>query len=212
LCTLLAFPSRSRPLATPGAQTTGWDCRAYFPVNRIVVVGPPGSGKTTVARAISRSLWLPHTELDSLWWGPNWTEAGAEAFGERVRVIVERDRWVVDGNYFSVGGRDLIWPLADTVVWLDLARWVTVSRVVRRTVSRGIQRSELWSGNRESIRLALRPDSIVRYAWRAHPKNNIRYADLSDDPNFAHLTWVRLSSPKAARRWIRALSPSRTAP
>jgi adenylate kinase family enzyme len=180
-------------------------------MNRIVVVGAPGSGKTTVARAISRSLRLPHIELDALWWDPNWTEAGAEAFGQRVRPIVEHDRWVIDGNYFSVGGRDLIWPLADTVTWLDLARWVTVPRVVRRTVSRGIRRSELWSGNRESIRLALRPDSIVRYAWQSHSKYNRRYAGLDNDPNLAHLSWVRLTSPKAARQWIRALSPTGTA-
>src|SRR5438874_9038269 len=107
-------------------------------MQRIVVVGPPGSGKTTVAREIALRLRLTHVELDSVWWEPNWTEAGAELFSARAAEIVTNDAWVLDGNYFTVGARDVIWPRADTIVWLDLARWVTVPRIVKRTFLRGV--------------------------------------------------------------------------
>jgi adenylate kinase family enzyme len=170
-------------------------------MQRVVVVGPPGSGKTTVAAAIARRLGVPHTELDSLWWDPKWTEAGAEKFRTRVAPLVAGDRWVLDGNYVSAGTREIVWPRADTVVWLDLARWVTVPRVVRRTVVRGVRRTELWSGNRESSRMALRPDSIILYTWREHPKYNRRYVDLYTDEATAP-SWVRLRSPRAVRRWM----------
>lgn len=175
-------------------------------MRRVVVVGPPGSGKTTVAHRIARMLVLPHVELDSLWWDPNWTEAGAEKFCERVLPVVQGDSWVVDGNYFSVGARDVIWPRADTVVWLDQARWVTIQRIVRRTLVRSVRRTELWSGNRESIGLALRPDSLIWYAWRNHPKYNRRYEGLDADPSLAHLTWVRLRAPRDVRRWLASLT------
>jgi adenylate kinase family enzyme len=174
-------------------------------MERIVVVGPPGSGKTTVASDIARRLGLAHVELDSLWWDPNWTEAGSEEFCARLLPVVAADTWVVDGNYFSVGMRDVGWPHADTIVWLDLARWVTVPRVVWRTAWRGVRRMELWSGNRESLRLAMRPDSIIRYAWREHPKYNRRYEGMDDDPEYAQLTWVRLRSPHAVRQWLASL-------
>jgi adenylate kinase family enzyme len=174
----------------------------------VVVVGPPGSGKTTVAAAMARRLGLPHIELDSLWWEPNWTEAGAELFQARLREVIGADSWILDGNYFSVGAREVVWPRADTVVWLDHARWVTVPRVMRRTIVRGLRRTELWSGNRESLRSALRPDSIVRYAWREHPKYNRRYEGLTDDDEFAHLQWVRLRAPREVRRWIASLPRS----
>src|SRR5438552_6517963 len=108
-------------------------------MKRVVVVGPPGSGKTTVARKLAERLALPHIELDSIWWDPNWTEVGQEVFSERAATIVCDDAWVLDGNYFSVGARDVIWPRADTIVWLDLARWVTVPRVVKRTFWRGVK-------------------------------------------------------------------------
>ena len=115
---------------------------------RVVVVGPPGSGKTTVAAMLARRLGLSHVELDSLWWEPNWTEAGPELFQSRLRAVIAAESWVLDGNYFSVGARDVVWPRADTIVWLDHARWVTVPRVLRRTIVRGLRRTELWSGNR----------------------------------------------------------------
>jgi adenylate kinase family enzyme len=177
---------------------------------RVVVVGPPGSGKTTVARRLAAKLAAPHVELDSLWWDPNWTEAGEAAFAERLLPIVDGERWVLDGNYVSSGARDVIWPRADTIVWLDFARWVTVPRVVRRTIRRGAFRTVLWSGNREPLRLALRPDSIIRYAWREHPKYNRRYEGLDDDAGLAHLTWVRLRSPAEVRRWLSSLDTAPT--
>ncbi|MEY2424143.1 MAG: hypothetical protein QOI95_4210 [Acidimicrobiaceae bacterium] len=173
-------------------------------MKRVVVVGPPGSGKTTVAQAAATRLGLPHVEMDSLWWEPHWMEAGAAVLAERLQVVAADDEWVVDGNYFSVGSREVLWPRADTIVWLDHSRWVTMPRVIRRTVIRAVRRTELWSGNRESLRRALRADSIIRFAWRAHPTYR-RYESLDTDPEFAHLTWIRLRTPRAVRRWLASL-------
>jgi adenylate kinase family enzyme len=179
-------------------------------VDRVVVVGPPGSGKTTVARALAHELGYLHVELDALWWEPNWTEAGSERFAARAAEAAAGERWVIDGNYFSVGARQTVWSRADTVVWLDQPRWVTVPRVVWRTLNRGIRRTELWSGNREPLRLALRPDGIIRYAIREHPKYNRRYEGLDRDPSLGHVRWVRLRSPREVRRWLATVADGRT--
>ena len=149
-------------------------------MNRVVVVGAPGCGKTTAARAISAALDLPHTELDSLWWDPNWTEAGEELFTQRARQTAASDRWVLDGNYFSVGARDAIWPRADAIVWLDLPRCIAVPRVVRRSFVRALTRKELWNGNTEGWNV-LKPDSIIRFAWTAWPKYGERYREVIRD-------------------------------
>lgn len=177
-------------------------------VDRVVVVGAPGCGKTTTARAVAELLRLPHTELDALWWDPDWTEVGAEVFSERAREVVAQAKWVVDGNYFSQGASDVIWPAADTLVWIDLPRRIAVPRVIRRSARRALTRQELWNGNREGWNI-LRPDSIILFAYRAWPKYGERYRAIHESGEFAHLHWVILRSPREVRRWLGQLADQR---
>lgn len=116
------------------------------PGRRIVVVGTTGSGKTTTARRLAANLGYPHVELDALHWEPNWTPAPVEVFRRRVREVTRAACWVVDGNYSQV--RDVLWPAADTIVWLDYALPVIMGRLLRRTARRALPREELWNGNR----------------------------------------------------------------
>lgn len=141
-------------------------------MQRIVVVGPPCSGKSTLAAQIAARLHVPHIELDGEWWGPNWTGLGADRFRERLHDLVAVPRWVIDGNYFAVGARDIVYPAADTIVWLDMPRSITVPRALRRTMSRAILRTRLWSDNREPFHRAFRPLSTIRKAVTTHPGYN----------------------------------------
>src|SRR5262245_13696918 len=84
---------------------------------RIVIVGTTGSGKSTLARHLADRLNLSHIELDALYWGPNWIPCPEDDFRARVKDASAEERWVVDGNYNAV--RNLVWPSADTVIWLD---------------------------------------------------------------------------------------------
>jgi hypothetical protein len=143
--------------------------------------------------------------MDALWWEPNWIGAGSTVFRHRADEVTRGDQWVLDGNYFSQGARDVVWPRADTIVWLDQPRWVTVPRVIRRTLSRAVHRTALWSGNRESLGCALGAGSIIRYAWREHPNYARCYGGLDAHPAYAHLDWVRLNGRRAVRRWLRTI-------
>jgi adenylate kinase family enzyme len=120
-------------------------------MRRIAVVGTTGSGKTSLARLIARRLSIPHIELDALHWEPNWTEAGTAVLRARVGAVTAGAAWVADGNYAKI--RDLIWPRADTLVWLDYSLPVILWRLTRRTLRRLLTGEELWNTNREVVRL-----------------------------------------------------------
>ena len=70
---------------------------------RILIAGPSGSGKTTFAARLGRILDIPHTEMDSLHWGPNWTPR--PSFEADVQALIERPR-VDYGVAVSAGA----WP------------------------------------------------------------------------------------------------------
>ena len=101
---------------------------------RINVVGTTGAGKTTVARRLSEVLCISHVEIDSLFWESNWAPVPVDILAQRVTEATSPCRWVLDGNYSVI--RDLIWPKATGIVWLDYPFPVVFLRLFSRTVRR----------------------------------------------------------------------------
>jgi adenylate kinase family enzyme len=168
-------------------------------VRRVLVIGSCGSGKTTFARELSRRASLPFVELDALFHGPSWTKR--PTFEADVDAATREERWVVDGNYHPV--RDLLWSRADTIVWLDLPRWLAEARVVGRSFIRWVARVELWNGNRESgPQRWLDHDHPIRWGWKKHAEYRTVYAQRFTDPAFAHVQKERLRSPAEVRRFL----------
>lgn len=166
-------------------------------MRRVSVVGAAGSGKSTFAHRLAAVLGVEHVELDALFWGPDWTPRPREDFLADARHEIAGDAWVIDGNYSGL--QDEIWARADAVVWLDPPRTAVMWRVYRRTLTRALDRSELWpgTGNRQRWRDALAPwskDSIVRFSWEQLGRYPERYGTAMADPAHAHLAFHRLRS------------------
>ena len=103
-------------------------------MRRVVVIGTTGSGKSTLAERLAAQTGLRVVELDALFWGKDWQPVPLELFRHRVERETKGDGWIVVGNYGQV--RDLVWPNADTLIWLDLPLSLVMWRLVRRTVRR----------------------------------------------------------------------------
>lgn len=171
------------------------------PGRRVIVVGTSGSGKSTLAAELARRLGCEHTELDALHWEENWTEAEEEVFRDRVRQVAGGESWVADGNYGKV--RDVLWPRADTLVWLDYPRPVIMWRLLWRTLARTLGGRQLWNGNRERFSAQfLSKQSLFLWAWNTQPLIRQRYPALLKQPEHAHLRVVRLRTPGEAERWL----------
>jgi hypothetical protein len=170
---------------------------------RIVVVGRTGSGKTTLARELAPTLGVPHVELDSLYFGPDFSTAPLELLRERTTAALAGDRWVTDGNKRAV--RDLVWPRADTIIWLDYSLRVSLWRLAKRARSRTSQLTAEASrtGRRSGLpRQLLAAANGVLTALRSHAGQRGEYRRLFAEPANAHLAVARLTSPDAARKWL----------
>lgn len=176
-------------------------------VRRVSVIGTSGSGKTTFARALAGVLGVPHVELDAIVHQADWQELPDEAFGRRVEEITRADGWVTCGNYRRIVP-PIVWPRADTVVWLDLPKRTVMRRITWRTIRRVVTREELWNGNREPL-VALAPwnrdQSMVWWAWSTFDERRAAYERAMDDPKWAEIEFVRLRSPREARGWLATL-------
>ncbi|MCI9858751.1 AAA family ATPase [Microbacterium proteolyticum] len=163
---------------------------------RIVVAGVSGVGKTTLARRIAEITGIPHTEIDALFHGPDWTPR--PAFVDDVRALVARDTWVTEWQYSDA--RPLLTARADLLVWLDLPfATATLPRVVARTVRRRLRRERLWNGNLEPpLRTFFTdPEHIVRWSFATRRKYRERIPALRRD-----LPVVRLRRRRDVERWV----------
>jgi adenylate kinase family enzyme len=175
-------------------------------MKRIVVMGTSGSGKTFLARELSKRLGAPHVEFDAYRHGPNWAETPDDLFRQRLAEALEGDRWVADGNY-SVA-RDVVWPRATTLVWLDYSMSVVLWRLARRTFRRGLMREELWNGNRENLLSHLfTRESLFLWVMKTHWKRRKTLPVAFQQPQYANVEKVRLRSPRSARQWLRRVGP-----
>jgi adenylate kinase family enzyme len=158
---------------------------------------------------------VPHVELDALNWGPNWTMVPVEVFRERVARAIEGDGWVIDGNYAGRGARDLVWPRADTVIWLDPPLTTIFARLFERAVRRIRSGEELWpgTGNRETFRNQfLSRDTLFWWALKTHHRRRRELPVILARPEYEHLFVHRFRRAVEAGVWLETAKPATAGP
>lgn len=174
---------------------------------RLLIIGTSGAGKSTLGNTLARALGCPCIELDALYWGADWQAVSTEQFRQSVAAASASEHWIADGNYSAV--RDILWSRATHVVWLNYGRWTVFWRVLWRTVNRGLRRTELFNGNRESMRMAFASkDSVLLWSLTTWDKNRVKFTALRENPQYSHLHWTELTRPAQARAFISRLKSS----
>jgi adenylate kinase family enzyme len=179
---------------------------AYRQFKRFNVVGTSGSGKTTFSKQLAELLAIPYVQMDALFWGPNWHGLSDDEFLPKVEGALDRDAWVLDGNYSRT--IPIKWARVDCVIWLDYSFLRTVRQVTGRAIRRSISGRELWegTGNRETFRRSfMSKDSIIWYSIHTHAKTRQRLTAYLTEPQYAGIRFVRLTSPRAARAFLQSM-------
>ena len=137
-------------------------------MKRVLIIGSGGSGKSTLATKLGRKLELEVIHLDKFYWRTNWQEPPKHEWLSTVADLLERDSWVMDGNYSGSLARRI--ERCDTIVFLDLARSICLWRILKRRLRyRHGNRPDMAEGCAERFNL-----DFVLWVWnysrRSRPK------------------------------------------
>lgn len=103
-------------------------------MQRVIIIGCGGSGKTTLAVKLGILTGLPVVHLDRIFWSPgNWEHLEREEFDRLLKLELDKDRWILDGNY------DRTLPMrlekCDSVIWLDYNRLTCLFQWTKRVIA-----------------------------------------------------------------------------
>ncbi len=157
-------------------------------MQRVLVMGSSGSGKSTFARRLSEMIGVPFVSLDALYWKPGWVASDNAEFDERVTEIARQPQWVMDGNYTRYGAGELRRHSSDTVIWFDLPRRTCMLGIMRRVAgSYGKVRPEMAEGCPEKFDF-----EFFHYVWtyrrQQRPKLLKYFEGLRADQSFVRFT------------------------
>lgn len=167
-------------------------------MKKVLVIGSGGAGKSTFARRLGELLDIEVIHLDALYWHPGWIETPKAAWAERVAELVNRDAWIMDGNYS--GTFDIRLKACDTLIFLDMPRLVCLWRVLKRFLSyRNRSRPDMAAGCPEKL-----SREFILWVWN-YPKTRRPKILKWMRENSESKKVVRLRSPAEAQKYLDGL-------
>lgn len=156
---------------------------------RIMIIGCPGSGKSTLSEQLNKITAIPLYHLDKINWIDSHSTLSREEFFLELQHVLELSEWIIDGNYNHTLGSRM--EKADLIIWLDLPRYVCTYRIIKR-----LFKPNHKHGNPDKLERG-----FLKFVWNFNKKNKPRMLELQKKYE-TQKSFVRISSQKQLQEWI----------
>ncbi len=166
-------------------------------MERIVIIGCGGAGKSTLARQLGEKLDIPVVHLDKLFWHPGWVQASPEEFDGRLARELEKSRWIMDGNF----DRTMLQRIArcDTIIYLDFSRFACLWGVAKRILTTyGTVRPDMGEGCPERFDL-----DFLKWVWNFNRNKREKNYRLLNE--IEGVETIVLKSRRMVKRFLRSI-------
>lgn len=142
-------------------------------MDRIMIIGCGGAGKSTLARVLGEKTGLPVVHLDQIWWSPgDWQHIERDEFDALLMKELEKPRWILDGNFNRTLEPRM--ERCDTVIYLDMPRIVCLKNWIGRVIRNwGKARPDMAPGCSEWF-----DPEMAHWIWNFNKNNRQRYLQM----------------------------------
>ena len=142
-------------------------------MERVMIIGCGGAGKSTLARQLGEKTGLPVVHLDQIYWSPgNWQHLEKEEFDSLLRIELGKPRWIIDGNFNRT--MEMRLERCDTVIYLDFNRFTCILGWLKRVITNwGAARPDMAPGCNEWF-----DPEFAKWLWNFNKQNRTRYLKL----------------------------------
>jgi len=166
-------------------------------MERILIIGCGGAGKSTFARKLGEKTGLPVVHLDKLFWKPGWVESTKEEIDQKILLEMEKPAWIMDGNYNRT--LDLRLQRCDTVIYLDFSTAACLWGVAKRVITTyGTVRPDMGEGCPERFDW-----EFLR--WVATYNRDKRQSNYARIRNAPHAKLIVLKNRREVNRFLESI-------
>ena len=166
-------------------------------MERIIIIGCGGAGKSTLARQLGEKLDIPVVHLDKLFWNPGWVEKSQEEFDALHEQELAKEKWIMDGNFNRTMPQRV--ARCDTVIYLDFSRIACLFGVLKRVLTTyGKVRPDMGEGCPERIDF-----EFLKWVWNYNKNKRERNYKLLNEAQ--HAETIVLKNRRMVRKFLAQL-------
>ena len=167
-------------------------------MERIMIIGCGGAGKSTLARQLGEKTGLPVIHLDKLFWRPGWVQITREEFDKLHREALMGEKWIMDGNFDRTMAERI--KYCDTVIYLDFSRLTCLLGVAKRILTTyGKTRPDMGEDCPERIDW-----EFLKWVWNYNKnKREKNYRLLNESEG---VETIVLKNRRAVRKFMKTVS------
>ena len=167
-------------------------------MERIIIIGCGGAGKSTLARKLGEVLDIPVVHLDKLFWKPGWVEMDKDEFDTLLRRELEKEKWIMDGNFNRTMPERI--KHCDTIIYLDFSRFACLMGVLKRVITTyGKVRPDMGEGCPERIDL-----EFLKWVWNFNKNKRESYYKMLNEVE--GIETIVLKNRRAVKLFLKSLN------
>ena len=166
-------------------------------MERILIIGCGGAGKSTLARQLGEKLGIPVVHLDKLFWKPGWVESAPEEIDAKIMEELRKPKWIMDGNFNRTLPQRV--KYCDTIIYLDFSRIACLMGVVKRILTTyGTVRPDMGEGCPERFDL-----EFLKWVWNYNKNKRERNYRLLNEAEGVET--IVLKNRRMVKRFLASL-------